>query len=73
MDEELELRKRLDGFLKELSELSNKYGLVIWGCGCCGSPNIEHRDSCTGNYQISSTDFKSVLYVGQELFYKEAE
>lgn len=26
------------GFLKELGELSTKYGIEIEGCGCCGSP-----------------------------------
>lgn len=31
---------RLEEFLKELSELTKKYGLEICGCGCCGSPWI---------------------------------
>lgn len=40
-----EKKDKLDKFLEELSELSNKYGFVINGCGCCGSPWIEEVDS----------------------------
>lgn len=32
---------RQELFLKGLAELTKKYGLVIRGCGCCGSPWIE--------------------------------
>ena len=34
-------KEKLEAFLKELAELTNKYGLSIGGCGCCGSPWIE--------------------------------
>lgn len=30
----------LNGFLKELGALSDKYGVVIEGCGCCRSPEL---------------------------------
>ena len=32
---------RLEEFLKELAQLTQKYGLAIKGCGCCGSPWID--------------------------------
>lgn len=31
---------RLKNFLTELAELTEKYGLSIGACGCCGSPWI---------------------------------
>ena len=44
-------------FLLDLTELSKRHGLLIWGCGCCGSPVVEkvrnpdkHRD---GHYETS--------------------
>ncbi len=30
--------EREEMFLRELSELTEKYGIKICGCGCCGSP-----------------------------------
>ena len=32
--------ERLENFLKELAELTQKYNIEIGGCGCCGSPYI---------------------------------
>lgn len=32
---------RFDFFLTELRRLSEETGLVIAGCGCCGSPSIK--------------------------------
>ena len=37
-------------FLSELTELCNKYRVDIFGCGCCGSPNVistENRNPFT--------------------------
>jgi hypothetical protein len=31
-------------FLKELSQLTNKYGIYINGCGCCGSPYLTDKE-----------------------------
>lgn len=38
-------------FLRELSELSNKHGVVIAGCGCCGSPFITEWKA-KGKYSV---------------------
>jgi hypothetical protein len=38
------------GFLKDLAELSLKYGVSIGGCGCCGSPSLDDTDAKTGWY-----------------------
>lgn len=39
-------------FLKELAELSMKHGIVIGGCGCCGSPHLNEVKR-KGHYEIS--------------------
>jgi hypothetical protein len=36
--------EQLRAFLIELSELSRKHGLLIGGCGCCGSPYIMRKE-----------------------------
>jgi hypothetical protein len=56
-------------FLRELSELSKKYGITIWGCGCCGSPGVDGAgtslDELTWNdkdkrYEAKDSDGKVV-------------
>ena len=42
-------------FLKELAELTKKYGIVISGCGCCGSPSLE-QTSDDGKYYADGFD-----------------
>lgn len=32
---------RKAAFMAELSRISREFRLEIWGCGCCGSPNID--------------------------------
>lgn len=39
-----------EGFLFELSQLTRNWGFVIAGCGCCGSPWVEHRPEGGGDY-----------------------
>lgn len=35
--------EKLQDFLHELTDLTNKYGFEIGGCGCCGSPYITKK------------------------------
>lgn len=48
---------RIKHFLKELEYLTEKYGIEIGGCGCCGSPYFR--------------DLKNKKYIGIDLEYDE--
>jgi hypothetical protein len=51
-----EFASRLEGFLRELTELSNKYSLEINGCGCCGSPWVIHTNTKLTGYTTYKPD-----------------
>lgn len=36
--------EKQQAFLRELTELSRKHGIIITGCGCCGSPGMDDQD-----------------------------
>lgn len=40
-------------FLEELTELSKKHGIEIYGCGCCGSPSLSPLGNKNGHYEYS--------------------
>ncbi len=48
---------RLEEFLKELAELTQKYELEIGGCGCCHSPWV--------------WDIKKETFAAKDLIYDE--
>jgi hypothetical protein len=53
-------------FLKDLTALSRKHGLIIWGCGCCGSPSLNDLDEKdAGEYLMNNH------YHGPEIEWKE--
>ena len=52
-------KERLDKFLEELSELSNKYRFAIAGCGCCGSPWVYEID---GDLSVDELGFINGKY-----------
>ena len=39
------VRERLDKFTEGVRELGKRWGFVIGGCGCCGSPWIEDTET----------------------------
>ena len=57
----------LKWFLKDLELLTEKYKIVIGGCGCCGSPFLYKLDDdrvikynleyYNGSYNVSNTEF----------------
>lgn len=46
--------RNLKEFLDGLSELTQKYGLEIGGCGCCGSPWVEEIE---GNERLDELTY----------------
>lgn len=49
------MKKEIQDFLKELTELTKKHGIYIGGCGCCGSPYLGPTDKTT-ECDINSED-----------------
>jgi hypothetical protein len=43
-------------FLTELRELTLKHGLLISGCGCCGSPYLEEVQEARDNFGSYTCD-----------------
>ena len=44
----------VESFLLELTALTEKYKIEIWGCGCCGSPALRPLEK-KGRYTISES------------------
>lgn len=57
------MTKELDLFLDELSKLSEKRGLYIGGCGCCGSPFIYNNDD---ELQLLEIEFHNGKYISTD-------
>ena len=49
------MKRDVQGFLKELNELTNKYNISIWGCGCDGSPALVDLLARDGNIFIAES------------------
>lgn len=56
--------ERQAAFLRELSELSKKYGIVVDGCGCCGSPFIYEAEEAEAIQELEYTVDKEGNYLG---------
>ena len=49
------MTENVKNFLKELTELSDKYGISIHGCGCCGSPWLQcENGDCFENLSMKN-------------------
>jgi hypothetical protein len=36
-------KRKIEAFIADLAELSKKHGVIVGGCGECGSPWVEER------------------------------
>ena len=54
----MENKKKIEEFLKELTELTKKYGFAIGGCGCCGSPYVYklNEKQLDGEYKLDKAN-----------------
>jgi hypothetical protein len=44
-------KDRREKFLAELTKISRQFGIVVDGCGCCGSPYLREIDEgAAGEY-----------------------
>lgn len=50
-------------FLKELTELTQKHGIAIGGCGCCGSPFLYDDEG----QEFSQMQYHFKLCNGEEM------
>ena len=50
-------------FLAELTELSKKYSVVIYGCGCCGSPSLDAMTMPNGHYECSDNYSDNLAWI----------
>ncbi|MGN7135838.1 hypothetical protein [Streptomyces pseudogriseolus] len=51
----------LTSFLQELTDLTNKYGIVVEGCGCCGSPYLSgNKESHDLRYDYDTERYEAV-------------
>lgn len=50
-------KEKRDAFLRDLHELTQRYGIAIGGCGCCGSPYLYevNPSECT-HYRVDDND-----------------
>lgn len=57
MDEESTI-----GFLTELTALTQKYGITLGGCGCCGSPYLRFCDEIDGKIYSIDDGFVALMF-----------
>lgn len=56
----------LAAFLKDLTALAHKHGIIIGGCGCCSSPYLQDIDaSDSGSVYQWSGDGSQELWFGE--------
>lgn len=59
-------------FLTELTKLTDKYGIEIGGCGCCGSPwiiNINNNRESFDNLDYDTNKGVYSVFSGDEFIY----
>lgn len=60
--------KNVINFIEDLKEITKKYNIAIYGCGCCGSPSLINSNTMDGD--INGNQYDELEWNGEKYIIK---